>query len=351
MKPSWAATAVLFLLVLAIAGADAPVGTVKEVLSLQETQVSYPTNLAQVLSGSGPGRNVDRNDPVSRGEAVLTHEANTHIRLVKDQTEAFLFPNTEVRFDALNLWLMRRGATYVINKRGKLQVVVAGIEKVFVGSAVYLEMTDAGLLVYVTEGNVVLGATGEVLSLRPGDAGRVGPDGVRRRVPLTPEEKARIRRRIELGDQTISPGGGGGGKAALVLLGAGGVGAGVYLATRKPDLEVEMKAPQALCTFEANNRPSITIRNLGRKDAEPTMTQVRFPNGTSVMLPTGAIAAKGSLPLLIDLSGNNLGRCLSGRILDVRCPLEVTVDANGQVSESNEENNQVSGACPVSFIG
>ena len=81
----------------------------------------YPTKLVQLVTDKSE-RDASKDMPVGAGEAVLTRSANTLVQVEKGR-EAFLYSNTFVRFDDLNVWLLRNGAMYVVNKRGRLEVV------------------------------------------------------------------------------------------------------------------------------------------------------------------------------------------------------------------------------------
>ena len=320
---------------------DGRAGEVRKVTDPAGREVSYPTQLAEVLSATAVARAIAPDAPIASGEAVLTKGALTHVRMTPGQPEAVLFANTLVRFDAVNQWLLRSGAAFIVNRRGKLAVVVEGLETLFVGSEVYVEKTDAGLLAYVVEGSVRVGATG--IALGPGQAARVAPGGAAQRTQLPSAERARAVRQIDLARGVMGAptagGGKGGAVAAGVVLGLGAAGAGVYLLTKddappaQPDLVPVPNAGGAVCGFDAQQRPIVRVANGGQGAAPATSTRIASPRGGSVLLPTPALAAGATAVLAVPTSA----LCL--------CPVQLTADAGGAAAESNEENNDLQQAC------
>lgn len=339
--------------VLSLLQAQGPAGDVQKVTGPDGREVTYPTREAEVIAGSTAGRAIEPPSPVANGEAVVTKAALTHVRMRPGEPDAVLFQNTFVRFDATNRWLLRQGASFIVNRRGKLAVVVEGLETLFVGSEVYVEVTAQGLLVYVVEGSVVLGAAAGAITLGPSQAGRMARGGVPQRASPSSAEQARIDRQIELarnvmGPAAVSPpksGGGGAGKAVGVILGLGAVGAGVYLLTRKePDL-VPVAAPNGfLCELQGRT-VVVRVSNQGEGDAPATTTRVVVVSGdqpvavggvrqiSQVDLPTGALAA-GEVALVTVGTGPCSG-----------CRVQITADVSEQAKESNEGNNALDGIC------
>jgi hypothetical protein len=319
---------------------DARAGEVRKVSDPAGSEVAYPTRLAEVMSATAVARAVTKDAPVASGEAVLTKGALTHVRMTPGQPEAVLFANTLVRFDAVNQWLLRSGAAFIVNRRGKLAVVVEGLETLFVGSEVYVEKTDAGLLAFVVEGSVRVGATG--VALGPGQAARVSPGGAAQRTELPSAERARVVRQIELarrvmGAPAVSRGGGGGGAvAAGVVLGLGAAGVGVYLLTKDdalPDLVPVPNAGGAICAVDNQERRIVRVANAGEASAPGSTARLSSSRGGSFMLTTPALAAGETAVLTLSPNAS------------CACPLELTVDAAGQVAESNEGNNQLQQVC------
>jgi CARDB protein len=341
--------------VLSLLQAQEPAGDVQKVTSPDGREVSYPTREAEVIAGSTTGRAIKPPFPVANGEAVVTKAALTHVRMRPGQPDAVFFQNTFVRFDATNRWLLRNGAAFIVNRRGKLAVVVEGLETLFVGSEVYVEVTDQGLLVYVLEGSVILGATASGITLGPSQAGRVARGGVPQRTVPTSGEQARIDRQIRLAKglmgsgstPTTNGGGGGAGKAIGVILGVGAVGAGVYLLTREkdPDL-VPVAAPGGTLCEQQGRTMVVRVSNQGQGDAPASTTRVVLisdqiasravvggvPQAAQADLPTGALAA-GEVATL------TLGTLCFG------CRVQITADVTEQVKESNEGNNAIEGVC------
>lgn len=80
----------------------------------------------------------------------------------------------------------------------------------------------------------------------------------------------------------------------------------------------------------------VTVKNQGNADAPASETTVTFGD-IPVTVNTPAIPVGGSVDLLFKVPTN----CFSPD-----CSFKITVDANNQVNESNnEENNGASGGC------
>lgn len=333
---------------LAAVAQDARAGEVRKVSDPAGREVAYPTRLAEVMSATAIARAIAPDAPVASGEAVLTKGALTHVRMTPGQPEAVLFANTLVRFDAVNQWLLRRGAAFIVNRRGKLAVVVEGLETLFVGSEVYVEKTPAGLLAYVVEGSVVIGATG--VALGAGQAARVTPGGAAQRTELSSVDRARVVRQVELArglmagptvDRRDDVSGGGGAVAAGVVLGLGAAGAGVYLLTKddaQADLVPVPNAGGAVCAFDGQERPIVRVANSGEGDAPASSTRMASPRGGTVMLPTPALAAGQTAVLAVPTNA----LCL--------CPVQLTADAGGAVAESDEQNNELQQICSIGSV-
>jgi hypothetical protein len=318
-----------------------PAGAVRKVSDPDGREVAYPTRLAEVMSATAVARAITRDAPVASGESLLTKDALSHVRMTPGQPEAVLFANTLVRFDAVNQWLLRSGAAFVVNRRGKLAVVVEGLETLFVGSEVYVEKTAAGLLAYVVEGSVRVGVSGVVLG--PDQAARVSPGGAAQRTELSSADRARVVRQTELargvmGAPALSRGGGGGGAvAAGVVLGLGAAGAGVYLLTKDdalPDLVPVPNAGGAICAVDNQERRIVRVANAGEASAPGSSSRLSSSRGGTFVLATPALAPGETAVLTLSPNAS------------CSCPLELTVDAAGQVAESDEGNNQLQQACP-----
>ena len=180
------------------ASADDSIAKIKKVTSLsadpkKAKEVPYPTQLVQLVTDQRQ-KDVDKDTSIQPGEAVLTRSANTFVTMDKG-LETLLYSNTFVRFDDLNVWLLRHGSVYVVAKRGKLEIVAEALGRILVNSEVYLRTDGSVLLAYVAEGRVVLEANARTLSLGSGQAGRMlmgeGPPRSARR----PSPRARARRK------------------------------------------------------------------------------------------------------------------------------------------------------------
>jgi hypothetical protein len=332
---------------------DARAGDVRRVTDPAGREASYPTRLAEIVSATAVARATAPDAAIATGESVLTKSALTHVRMAPGQPEAALFANTLVRFDAVNQWLLRQGAAFIVNRRGKLSVVVEGLETLFVGSEVYVEKTPAGLLAYVVEGHVVIGAAGMAgvaptgLGLGPDQAARVPPGGVAEHTDLTAAERTRVLRQIDLARRLVKAPSvvdrrddvsSHGGAAAGVVLGLGAAGAGVYLLTKddpQPDLVPVPGTGGAVCTFDAQQRPIVRVANAGEGDAPATSTRIGSPRGGMAILPTPALAAGETTVLAVPATA----LCV--------CPVDLTVDADGRVGETDEQNNTLQQACAI----
>jgi hypothetical protein len=310
-------------------------GQVRKVSDPEGREVAYPTRLAEVMSTTAVARAIAPDTPVASGESVLTKGALTYVRMSPRQPEAVLFANTLVRFDGVNEWLLRNGAAFIVNRRGKLAVVVEGLETLFVGSEVYVEKTASGLLAYVVEGHVAIGASG--VALGPDQAARVAPDGAAQRTDLATADRTRVLRQIErarglMGAPSVAHGGGGGAVAAGVVLGLGAAGAGVYLLTKddaQADLVPVPGTGGGACAFDAQQRPVARVTNAGQGGAPASSTRIASARGGSALLPTPALAAGETAVLAVPTTA----LCL--------CPAQLTADAGGQVAEADEGNNEL----------
>ncbi|MET0551620.1 MAG: CARDB domain-containing protein [Vicinamibacteria bacterium] len=339
-KPHPRLAAVLLLAAFPVAAAaqDGRAGAVRKVSDSAGREVTYPTRLAEVMSAGAVARATAPDAPIAAGEAVLTKAALTHVRMEPGQPEAVLFAHTLVRFDAANQWLLRNGAAFVVNRRGKLALVVEGLETLFVGSEVYVQKTDAGLLAYVIEGSVAIGTGG--LAIGPGQCARVPVGGAPERIDLPSSDKARVLREIErargvMVGPSVSSGGGGGAVAAGVVLGLGAAGAGVYLLTKDdalPDLVPVPGDDGAVCGI-AQDRRIVRVANAGEGPAPASQARMTSAGG-AFTLPTPALAPGETAVLAVPPNAS------------CNCPVQLTADAAGQVAEADEGNNGLQQVCP-----
>jgi hypothetical protein len=350
------------------ASADDSIAKIKKITSLsadpkEAKEVPYPTQLVQLVTDQGQ-EPVKKDTPIKPGQAVLTRSANTHVTMDKG-LETLLYSNTLVRFDDLNVWLLRHGSVYVVAKRGKLEIVAEALGRILVSSEVYLRTDGSELLAYVAEGRVVLEANALTLSLGPGQAGRMRMGEGPQEASLTPEEKAEISRDIETAKQVMK-GGGGGGLAIAGILAAiagaailaggdkgggaggdkgGGAGGDSGGTQGLPDLVPD--SGKGACRFDGNGNVLVTIRNQGRADAPASITRVeleaqdytlmaRQPERRNALeLRTPAVRAGARSVVTFSLRA----------VQNLR--LRVTVDSSGLVRESNEDNNTAVISCPA----
>lgn len=327
------------------AAQDARAGSVLKVSGPDGREVAYPTRLAEVLSTSSVARAVAPDAPIAAGEAVLTKAALTHVKMAPGQPEAVLYADTLVRFDGVNQWLLRNGAAFVVNRRGKLALVVEGLETLLVGSEVYVERKDSGLFAYVLEGSVRMGTAAGAVVLGPDQCGWTPAGGAARRTEPGDAERARVRREIARARDAMRPpsvvdrghdAGGHGGAVAGAVLGLGAVGAGVYFLTKDdalPDLVPVPAAGGAACGSDERQRAVVRVRNGGEGGAPGSQTRLASPRGGTVLLPTPALAAGETAVLAVP----NAALCL--------CPVELEADADGRVEEADERNNALQQAC------
>jgi len=359
----WTSGACVVIAAITVPVAAQTLGDVQKVTDIAGLPVAkYPTRLAEIVTG-GTREAVDVGSAITAGQAVLTKSAHTHVVMRPGEPETVLSPNTLVRFDKVNYWLMREGAMLIVTQRAKLTLVVASLTTIFVNSQVYVELTREGLLVHVLEGHVVLGATATAISLQAAQSGRLLRGGAPVRTALTKAEQSRIDSGIQMAQRiraeppsagarsssqaskaSSSKGGGGGGKAVAVVLGLGAAGAGVYFLTRedKPDL-VPLASPDgSFCQQFPGSKGAlytVTVSNTGKAEASGSTTQLALsgPQGSGAQtLKTDPIAPGGALQ--IGPFTPPVG-CFSP------CQIQIDVDSANQINESNEGNNRAIGRC------
>jgi uncharacterized membrane protein YgcG len=340
------------------ASADDTIAKVKKVTALssdpkEAKEVPYPTQLVQLVTDRAP-EDVKKDTAIKPGQAVLTRSANTHLTMDKD-LESLLYSDTFVRFDSLNIWLLRHGRVYVVAKRGKLEIVAEALGRILVNSKVYLRTDGSQLLAFVTEGRVVLEANARTLSLGPGQAGRLVTGEGPQETSLTPEEQADMTRDMETAHQVMKGGGGGGVAVAAALAaiiagaaiasggGGGSGGGGTSGGKGLPDLVPD--SGSAACRFDDRGNVLLTVRNQGQGDAPDSVTRVDFEGGDSPLSRRSAAPTAQELATPGIRPGAASVLTLSSRLLR-SLRLRVTADASGRVRESNEGNNTAVISCP-----
>ena len=344
------------------APADDSVAKIKKITSpsadpKEAKEVPYPTQLVQLVNELNQQTDVSKNTAIKPGQAVLTRTANTHLKMEKG-LETVLYSNTFVRFDDLNVWLLRHGTMYVVaNTRGKLEIVAEALGRILVSSEVYLRTDGSELLAYVTEGRVVLEAGARTLSLGPGQAGRIPAGEGPEEATLTPEAQTEISRDIETAKRVMK-GGGGGGLAiaaalaviagAAIAAGGGKGGGGAHGAGGDsggtpglPDLVPDTS--EGACQYDGRGNVLITVRNQGRADAPASITRVEFQNPVYTRARARSNAMELQTPAM--RAGASYAIAFSARLLQSRT-LRVTVDWLGRVQESNKDNNVAVITCP-----
>ena len=351
--------------------ADEAVAKIKKIVDDKDdkSEVAYPTRLVQLVTEDSE-RDVTKDMAVGAGEAVLTRSARTHVQVEKEH-EAYLYSNTFVRFDDLNVWLLRNGAMYVVSKRGRLEIVAEALGRILVNSKVLLRSDGAELFAFVTEGRVVLEAAAHTLSLGPGQAGRMIMGGPPERAPLDPQEQARISKELEATEKAMKGGGGGGGLlaalvAAGVVVGAAAVlsggdddrrGGGGSTGGRgdtggsggSPDL-----TPVAgkTCRFD-DGRLVVSVGNRGQGRAAESTAEVELKFAQTTSARAGRTGTMDG-PAVPQRQQLRIGKLDPGEKADLTVDTggawisayRLTVDREGRVTESNERNNTATVRCP-----
>ena len=93
----------------------------------------------------------------------------------------------------------------------------------------------------------------------------------------------------------------------------------------------------AACRLDAEGRLLITIHNRGKKTAKATTTQVEFGSLPPIRLPTRPVPPGDS---------QTVSYRVPEECFRPACRFRITVDARGEVTESDETNNVAEGSCP-----
>lgn len=242
------------------------------------------------LERSGRRIALDKADvSIVDGDSVLTGRANTYIQTHDGDREVFLFENTLVKFDSLTRWLMDSGslgvthsaAMFVVNKRGRLNIVVSTLTTILVNSELYIEITGSEVLVYVFDGVITVqtGLSGQTLSAT--QAGRVDAAGSVRSVTLSAAEESRILSRVLGARMAMTTAGigaeavGGGAGAGVVIGGiAAGVAAGAGLALLGQEEIPPARTADLVCTkkrlpWQTRVRGALRLTRRSRGVADP----------------------------------------------------------------------------------
>jgi hypothetical protein len=344
------------------------VATVERVTDRANHEVPYPTDLSRRIAGSNrAAENVIKSMLVRSGDAILTRTAHSHVRLVEADRHAFLYSNTLVTFDTGSVWLLGHGGAFIVNRLGKLTVVVEGLARLSVNSEVYLRVSGGQLLAYVVEGLVTLEAGGPVVTLRAGDVGRVAPNQAPVRSTLDARERAEVQKEVDLAREWIpeapapsprpaptpaptapSSRGGGGGTAAVLGVLLGGGAAATYFLTREkegppdtlpgpPDLVV-VPASSGLCTTSGKSPSMIRVDNLGTGPAETSILAVSAPLSRIATQRFVVPPLARGQSAVVDVSQVT-------QLCRRTCNVTAMVDPDRLITESNEGNNVQSGAC------
>ena len=102
-----------------------------------------------------------------------------------------------------------------------------------------------------------------------------------------------------------------------------------------PDLIPVPDATGSFCRRRESNL-TVTVKNQGAGAAGPSVTEVDFLALGKVSVPTPPLGPGASVDLLFPIPP---------QCFDPDCEFRITVDANNQVTESNEGNNSASGTC------
>jgi hypothetical protein len=104
----------------------------------------------------------------------------------------------------------------------------------------------------------------------------------------------------------------------------------------KPDLVPVPDPKLGFCT-RRGSKLLVTVKNQGTAAAGPSVTGVDFGAAGNASQPTPALSAGASADVMFDIPP---------ACFHPDCHFRITVDANGQVDESDETNNNASGVCP-----
>ena len=337
---------------------DPSAATIKRILTADEKkEVPLPTDLVQRVTADGDQRRIEKKDEdVPAGEALLTRAASTVVQVEKGR-EAYLYPDTFVRFDEKTVWLLRNGAVFVVNTRGRLEIVAEALGRILVSSKVLLRSDGAQLFAFVTEGRVVLEAAAHTLSLGPGEAGRMTRGEAPERVTLGADEQAQLSKGLDATEKAMKGGGGSGGLiaglvAAGLIVGTAAVlsghdnddhgGAGGRNHDGSPALPDLVPVETGQCRFDDSGNLVIAIRNQGRADAPPSTHEV-------VLRP--AVPGRASrLPAKHEVRTPALK---PGAVAEVRVKADsaqlggytIRLDSYGRVTESDKANNTAEVGC------
>lgn len=108
-------------------------------------------------------------------------------------------------------------------------------------------------------------------------------------------------------------------------------------ACRQPDVRPNLKALRVTTTGSAAASAYVVrVRNAGRLAAGPSTLRIQLPDGTAVNGEVPALGARAVTNVRVPAA-----RCAPGT------QLQITVDATGQVAESDETDNTLTATCPA----
>jgi hypothetical protein len=332
--------------------------TVKRILTADEkNEVPLPTDLVQRVTADGDQKGIEKKDEdVSAGEALLTRSASTVVQVEKGR-EVYLYPDTFVRFDEKTVWLLRNGAVFVVNTKGRLEIVAEALGRILVSSKVLLRSDGTQLFAFVTEGRVVLEAGDRTVSLGPGEAGRMTTGEAPERVTLGADEQAQLSKSLDATEKVMKGGGGSGGLVAALVAAGLIVGTAAVLSghdkdehggsgrdseggsANLPDLVVDTRQ----CQFDDSGNLVIRIRNKGRGDA-PSSTH-------EVVLRPVVLSRASRLPA--QKHEVRTPALKPGAVAEVRVKADpaqlggytIRLDSFGRVTESDKANNTAEVSC------
>lgn len=345
------------------ARADEPsAATIKRILTADaKKELSLPTDLVQRVTVDGEPRGIAKKDEdLSPGEGVLTRSASTVVEVEKGR-EAYLYSETFVRFDDKTVWLLRNGAVFVVNTRGRLEIVAEALGRILVSSKVLLRNDGTELFAFVTEGRVVLEAGAQTLSLGPGQAGRMTMGGAPERVSLGADEQAQLKKGLEATGKAMKGSGGSGGLLAALVAAGVVVGAAAVLsghdkdnrggsggsnqggAGGSPTLPDLVPVETRQCRFDDSGNLIISIRNQGRADAPASTHEV-------VLQPAMRSYAARIPARKLEV---RTARLAPGDVTEVRVKADrsqtsgyaIRLDSYGRVTESDKANNTAEVSC------
>lgn len=277
-------------------------------LSPSQNEVPYPTTLSQFFpsgtsfaSGfpSGGGELVSKNMLVPGGGSIFTAMAHTHINAPdpasSGKREAFLFDNTLVTFDSLNRWAIDRGAMYIVNQRGRLEILKLGLARILASSELVVNVTPTAVDVYVVSGQVTVEslAVGTVAVLTAAMAAQATAGGVET-VSLTAAQQAAFQQQVQTAQGVMNQGGLGSEAVVASAAAAGAIATVAILQGSEADLAVLLSADSDNVQVFQPITYLLEIRNDGPDTANEVLLVDNLPAAATLLSVQGAACSTGA---------------------------------------------------------